>query len=339
MRTPNAYERAALREIAAFRAEVFPAARAGERSERAEAAAADEAAGVGRPHPAGWPGIVGTHGSGAALVRAASRVRRALGGLRDSLLRLLATPMRRAADEACAPARAERVTAAFQRAGYAGVRVTADIQHLSLHEVERVAAGIRRRHTLGAAIVGAAAGALGGPGAIAEAPAIVSLALRAIVDCARHHGFDVRDETERAFVLDVLGVATAPTPQARRSALEHATKLIWPPATAAAPPSSGVVAARVLGRRVAQAGLFMQARKRLGRATPLLTAALGAGLNARYIYRVATVASLLYRERFLIRRCGPAMVALCEAGVDVTQGAAHGPHVLVPGHTAPMALS
>lgn len=293
MRIPTSYERAALREIAAFRAELFPPLERGERIERARAR---------------------------AEVPEASAARRA----GRALLEVVASPLERALTEASSPVAAARVVEAFQEAGYRGIQKPPDAQHLSLHEVDGVASGLMRRHAIAAAMSGATAGALGVGGALAEAPVIATLALRAIVECAWHYGYEPTSASERAFTLDVLAVATGPTLSSRQHALEHATGLIWMSdgSSVAGPPSSGAVATRVLARRVAQATLVGVAQKRLGRAAPIVTSALGAALNARFLYRVVRVARLLYRERFLVRRCGPAMVALCEAGVDMSEAGA-----------------
>ena len=304
MRNPNSYERAALRQIAAFRAAAFPHA----------------------PHAS-------------SLLRARPRKNAGSASFATRLLERVGGPLGQALGSFSRALSGEgSASTAFRAAGYPGVTDARDIEHLSLHEVDRVASALRRRHLAAAAALGAGAGAFGAAGMLVDLPAMLALSLRVIGDHACHYGFALDEPGEQAFVLDVLSVAAAPTLKARRRALEHATSLVWSPRLSAQSAAVPPVLGRLVARRAAQAIVFGLGRARLGRWLPLLGAAASAALNASFVSGVVDAASMLYRERFLLRRCGPAMVALCEAGVEIHPGAPLG-HRGFLSSNAPLVLS
>lgn len=189
-------------------------------------------------------------------------------------------------------------------AASASIRRTA-IEHdfTDLAECEAAAADIRR-WALGYAVAGGgAAGAFGMIGLAADVPATVALALRTVRLTGLCYGFGADTEEERTFILDCLALAGANSRAERTEAiarLEAEADGIRPEAFGQIVRLTGQTAgAQAAVVRVAKVlGVNLSARK-LGQITPIVGAAIGAGVNVAFQNDVAAAARFAYRERWL----------------------------------------
>ncbi|MGI9395021.1 MAG: EcsC family protein [Boseongicola sp.] len=166
------------------------------------------------------------------------------------------------------------------------------------------AVGDVRRWALGYAVTGgAAAGAFGALGLALDVPATMTLALRTVRLIGISYGFGANSEAERVYILDILQLAGANSIQEKSEAIERLAKersnfdgTDWQKIVQMTGQSSGSLAAT---RRVAATlGVNLSTRK-VAQLTPIVGAAVGAGVNAAFLNDVAAAARYAYRERWL----------------------------------------
>ena len=155
-------------------------------------------------------------------------------GLNEVLAKALAGTLRVFGDAAAWAVRRDAVYAEFREEGH-DVHGHADVFRLDLEQVDAVVGRLDAKYTGLAFAEGAAAGAAGVPGLIADIPALVTLNLRAIAEYATYYGFDVASQRERVFAMNVLGLASSPSDAAKapvmsqlaRIAADAAKKKTW----------------------------------------------------------------------------------------------------------------
>lgn len=161
-----------------------------------------------------------------------------------------------------------------------------------------------RRWALGYAVTGGgAAGAFGLLGLAVDVPATVALALRTTRLTGLCYGFGADTEAERTYILDVIQLAGANSPEERAEAMERLTRegrtlgdADWQKIARLAGQSTGSAAAT---RRLATTlGVNLSTRK-LAQVAPFIGAAVGAGVNAAFQNDVAAAARFGYRARWL----------------------------------------
>ncbi len=113
----------------------------------------------------------------------------------------------------------------FRKGGHQGVRALPFIRGLSLEEVDQTVGMLAAKYKALAFAEGAGTGALGAPGIAIDIPALVSFALRAVNEYATYYGFDLRAQSERMVVMQVLSAASSPTVAAKQLALAQITKI------------------------------------------------------------------------------------------------------------------
>ncbi|MEO0918679.1 MAG: EcsC family protein [Pseudomonadota bacterium] len=202
---------------------------------------------------------------------------------------------------------AEAIEAAIRGADWAANQ---SIRNASIdHDFEDLeacedAVGEVRRWALGYAVTGGgAAGAFGALGLIADVPATVALALRTSRLVGLCYGFGANTEAERVYILDILQLAGANSPEQRSDAIDRLAagraaieRGDWQKIARLAGQTTGSVAAT---KRVATTlGVNLSTRK-VGQIAPVLGAAVGAGVNAAFQTDVADAAQFAYRARWL----------------------------------------
>jgi uncharacterized protein (DUF697 family) len=154
---------------------------------------------------------------------------------------------------------------------------------------------------------GAVAGAVGLLSLPVDLPAIVTLSLRTIRRIGGTYGYAATGEQERQFVYAVLSIASANSPQQKRTALSTLqgleTQMLahnWA-ALGERAARRGVSAESVLlfARDVAQQlGLNLSKRKALA-ALPVIGAAIGGAVNGWYMRDIGAAAQRSYQQRWL----------------------------------------
>jgi hypothetical protein len=162
---------------------------------------------------------------------------------------------------------------------------------------------------LAGGVAGAGAGAV--PGAlalagvlVADAAATLGAAARIVAETAALYGYDPNDPEEELFLAGVLSVATAGSQGAKITAhreLNHVASLLARRATKKTLSETNL--ARVLSK-VWPRLVDRLTHQQMGKATPALGIAVGAGLNANLMKRVSEEAYYAYRERRLRDRYG-----------------------------------
>lgn len=161
-----------------------------------------------------------------------------------------------------------------------------------------------RRWALGYAVTGGgAAGAFGAFGLALDVPATIALALRTVRLTGLCYGFGDDTEIERVYILDVLNLAGANSAEEKANALQRLEKdrseidpESWQKIVKLTGQTSGTLAAT---RRVAATlGVNLSTRK-MAQVTPIIGAAVGAGVNATFQNDVAAAARYAYRTRWL----------------------------------------
>ena len=190
----------------------------------------------------------------------------------------------------------QMVLASYRRHGHQQVVALADIEKLSLEEVERVVGTKRLQELAKGAAEGGIAGFYGAPGAAADVPALLALALRNVNVFAYSYGFDADTDEERAFALSVISASAAFGSQAKQVA------------------RAGIgVGGRMAGKdgvkrlleRLPKQLMLRLAAINTSKAAPVAGALTGGAFNAWFLRNVAIQARFAYRQRFLERRHGP----------------------------------
>ena len=273
----------------------------------------------------GWFGQT-TQQIGWPLVRLRTLLQDAAGtaGLYNASTKALGGIVGVLADAAAWTVRAEVVYSKYREAGH-DVRRPADLFTIDLEHVDKVVGRLDAKYKAAAFSQGAAAGALGAPGLVADIPALVTLNLRAIAEYATYCGFDVESQRERLFAMHVLGLASSPSDAEKLHVMAQLAKIA---SDAAKKKAWNVLEEKVLVKVIDQIarGLGIRLTKaKLAQTAPVLGAAVGGGFNAYYTARVCDTAYHLYRERFLAEKYGPEFIDLTAQRVD---GQGFEPHYL-----------
>lgn len=204
-----------------------------------------------------------------------------------------------------------------------------EILALDLRLVDRVMPRLGRRYAAGSATEGALAGFIAGGGSVfaaggattggvgaAPGLAVVSTALATDVAAtitssvvlAGHYGaycgFDVDtdDPREQAFLLGVLGAASAGSMAAKDLAFTQTRQLAMMIVRRATWSDLSEKAITKVVQQIFKRLSVRLTKQKFGQALPVAGAGIGAGLNYQLLRRVGNDARMLYRERFLIEK-------------------------------------
>lgn len=191
----------------------------------------------------------------------------------------------------------------YRKAGYQ-VRSAADIYELDLEDVDRVIGLLGAKYISLSTVEGAGTGAMGLVGVPVDIVALTTLTLRAIGEYATYCGFDVQKEQERAFAVQVLGLASSPTDASKQIAIASLARIAgqavkrrpWEELEKNLFVRMVQQVAKALGIRLTKA--------KLAQIIPAAGAVVGGGFNAFLTKRVCAAADILYRERFLQAKYG-----------------------------------
>ena len=199
----------------------------------------------------------------------------------------------------------------------------AAVQHdfSDLEACEDAVADVRRWALGYAATGGGAAGAFGALGLAVDVPATIALALRTVRLTGLCYGFGGDSEAERVYILDVLSLAGANSLEEKGEAMERLAKERgafdpegWQKIVKLTGQTTGTLAAT---RRVATVlGVNLSTRK-VAQVTPIIGAAVGAGVNVAFQNDVAAAARFGYRARWL-----EVNERIIEGAADVTEAGA-----------------
>jgi hypothetical protein len=199
--------------------------------------------------------------------------------------------------------RPEAIFEEFRNDGYE-ISKYSDVYKLQLQEVDEVVGWLGAKYKSLAACEGAGAGVVGAPGLIVDIPAILILNMRAIGEYASYYGFDITQQQERLFAMNVLGFASSPTDASKSIAMAQLIRLsqdvaknkVWKELNKSLYVKIIQEIAKALGIRLTKA--------KLAQMIPVMGAAIGGGYNAYFTSKVCETAWYLYRERFLAEKYG-----------------------------------
>jgi hypothetical protein len=245
--------------------------------------------------------------------------------LNEIVGQVLAGGSQAVADAVAASLQRDRILRAARDAGSEAITLS-DLRSLDLRVIDDILPSLNLRYAATSAATGAASGfvagggmaAIAGTGGVAAAPgalavggalaadviATISLAARVVTHYAGYYGYDTREENEKAVLLAVIGVGVAGEGAAKQAALLHVRKVAMMIARRAAWKElgeEGVV--KLVQILFARLGASLT-KVKLAQALPVVGVAAGAGLNYSLMRKVATAASFMYRERFLIEKYG-----------------------------------
>ena len=165
------------------------------------------------------------------------------------------------------------------------VRQRSDLFALDLEEVDKAIGWLDAKYKGVAFTEGAAAGAVGAPGLIADIPALVTLNLRAIGEYATYYGFDVASPRERLFAMHVLGLASSPSDSAKMPVMAQLARIAADAAKKKAWKEIEKEALAILIRQMAKALGLRLTKAKLAQAVPIMGSAVGGEFNAYYTAR------------------------------------------------------
>ena len=177
-----------------------------------------------------------------------------------------------------------------------------DIANLSLEMCDNTVGYLAAKYKILAAFEGATFGIAGLPGILADIPAVIIIALRAIGEYAIYYGFDIEKQAERLYALQVLNFAGGGLSQVNKlNRLLQLEKLAHNIGNHTWKELSKDIFVRIIQECSESVGIRLTKRK-LAQVVPVAGSAIGAGLNVRYISQVCDTAHHLYRKRFLERK-------------------------------------
>jgi hypothetical protein len=195
----------------------------------------------------------------------------------------------------------------FRSGGYA-VHQGRDIHRLELRQVDQTLGRLAAKSEALAFAEGAGTGVFGLAGTVLDVPALVGIALRAINEYATYYGFDPSTDDEKAFILMILAVVSAPTIEERRAAMTELTQLSILLAEGETRRESRRLLSMQLVTKVANTLASRLVKAKMAQAIPIVGAGIAAAFNAWFARTVTETAFQLYRERFLIEKRGPGVV-------------------------------
>ena len=200
--------------------------------------------------------------------------------------------------------RPEAIYKEFRDTGAASVNRNTDIHKLDLEDVDRAIGYLAAKYKALAAAEGGSTGAVGLPGIPIDIVALVALNLRAIGEYATYCGFDVSNQSERLFAMNMLGLASSPKDAAKQVAMANlvklakdiATKKTWKELERNLFVQTVKQIAKALGVRLTKA--------KLAQIVPVAGGFIGAGFNSHYTSQICDASFFLFRERFLAEKYG-----------------------------------
>jgi hypothetical protein len=205
---------------------------------------------------------------------------------------------------------AVRHDAIFEEYRRSGHDITShkDLYSLDLEVIDKIIGWLGAKYNSAAFIEGGATGAVGLLGIPADIVALLTLCQRAVGEYATYCGFDVANQSERLFALNVLALASSPTDGAKYIALAQLIKIAEQVARRKTWQTLEEQAFVKIIKMITTSIGIRLTKAKLAQVIPIVGAGVGAGFNAYYINKVCDAAFFLYRERFLAEKYGPEVI-------------------------------
>ncbi len=200
-----------------------------------------------------------------------------------------------------------RIYKKFRKTGHE-VYNTADLVSLDLEEIDKVVGFLDGKYKLAAGLEGATTGATGAIGLIVDIPALVALNLRAIGEYATYYGFDISQQQERLFALNLLGLASSPEDGSKQVLMSELVKVAKDVALRKTWRTLEEHTFVRIVRRIARSLGMRLTKAKLAQLVPVLGAVVGLGFNAYFTAKVCESSHQLYRERYLASKYGPDII-------------------------------
>jgi hypothetical protein len=214
-------------------------------------------------------------------------------------------------DGAAASVRRQAIFCEFQPP----VRALEEIHVLDLEIADRAVGFLSAKYKSLALVQGGIAGGAANAGPVAGGAAIATdvvfllgLNLRAVGEYATYYGFDITNQEERHFALNVLGLASASTDAAKVVAMAQLVKIAKEVAQRKVWSELERHMFVQIAQKIANALAIRLTKAKLAQLVPAAGAAIGGGFNAYYTGKVCDAAYFLYRERFLARKYGVTVI-------------------------------
>ncbi len=224
----------------------------------------------------------------------------------------------------------------------AGVGTLAELRGGSLQRCDTLMKSEQRRAMALAGVGGAAFGAAGAAGMVADVPALVALALRTIHRVGLCYGEDLRQPGHRQLAIGIFALASANSMEEKQTAVQALRNFepgslddaAWRDGVERAAEREFAKEAAVFSMRnlASKLGINLGQRKAAG-VVPVLGALVGSSVNVWYLYDIGQVSRFVFQERWLTERHGPDDAVLA-APPPVSEPAAGEPTA----PTAPTAL-
>ncbi len=169
-----------------------------------------------------------------------------------------------------------------------------------LEKIDELCTGVSPKYRSLATASGAATGYAGAAGIVPDIVALVAINLKATGEYATHYGYDIEDEGERLFALQVLNVASGERELVNNLASKPVERV-----SAGLAKKQGIEAlsqsslAYSVKKAVEKLGIQLT-RAKLAQLMPVAGAAIGGSFNLYYSGKTLECAQLMYRKRFLI---------------------------------------
>ena len=227
--------------------------------------------------------------------------------------------------------RPEAIYDEFRNAGH-NIREPNDILSLDLEVIDKSIGRLDAKYKGLALVEGAAAGAGGAPGLVADIPALLTLNLRAIGEYATYCGFEVSSQRERLFAMNVLAMASSPEDAEKVAAMAQLVRIARDVAKKKTWKDLEKRAFVVLIQRLAKTLGVRLTKAKLAQVIPATGAIVGGGFNAYFTARVCDAAYYLYRERFLAEKYGPETIEASVAPAEEIMADYREVHESLPGY-------
>lgn len=204
--------------------------------------------------------------------------------------------------------RPEAIFKEFRSDGHTQIISSKDIFQLKLADVDKVVGWLAAKYKGMALVEGAGTGATGAIGLTVDIPALITLNLRAIGEYATYYGFDIEQQEERLFALNILGLASSPNDASKALAMAQLVRIAQDVAKKATWKRLEQYAFIKVIRQIAKALGIRLTKAKLAQSIPIAGAAIGGGFNAYFTMKVCDAAYYLYRERFLAEKYGPEII-------------------------------
>lgn len=175
-----------------------------------------------------------------------------------------------------------------------------DVRDLEIEIVESVVQDLDKKYSKTAFAQGAATGVAGLPGALADIPLVLTMALRAINEYATRYGYDVEQAPEQGFAMLILAAAASSSRDERQESLDKITdrsRELAPSNTA-----TRVEAQEPVASQIAESVVLRLARGMLAESIPVVGALVSGGMNTAFLNQVCETAHHAYQERWLVDR-------------------------------------